>query len=419
VIGTFTTRDGRTLSYERRGSGPLLVCHPGGPGGSAAEFRDLAGLDDTFELVLLSPRGSTGSDPADDYALGSYVSDLEALREHLGVEQLDLLGFSHGGIVAMAYAATHAARIRRSVLASTLAVWSEEAEAAMVSAIEARSCEPWFAEAAKALEEEQAGAFGSAEELVANVQRQIPLYFHHWEGNEQTGRELAADFAQMEPLHYFNTVEFPTLDLRDRARAPGRTPRDDPRLGPLRLHRAARCVPRRADRLPPVSEQAVAALRAGRAVILPTDTVYGLCALREDEDVLYELKGRDRSKPLALLAADVAALVAEVPGLDASVLERYLPGPYTLVMGGVGVRVPNLPPAAAEVVRAVGVVAATSANLSGGPDPRRVEDVPEEIRAACGAIVDAGELPGVPSTVIDLGGEEPRVLRQGAGPPPE
>jgi L-threonylcarbamoyladenylate synthase len=168
-----------------------------------------------------------------------------------------------------------------------------------------------------------------------------------------------------------------------------------------------------------VSERAVAALRAGRAVILPTDTVYGLCALPGHEGVLYELKGRDRSKPVALLAADVDVLVAAVPGLDAAVLERYLPGPYTLVVGNVGVRVPNLPPAAAEVVNAVGVVAATSANVSGGPDPRRVEEIPEEIRAACGAIVDAGELPGVPSTVIDFTGAEPRVLRQGAGPPPE
>ena len=109
MIDIFTTPDGLTLSYERRGSGPLLVCHPGGPGGSAAEFRDFAGLDDTFELLLLSPRGSHGSDPADDYSLASYVADLEALREHLGVEQLDLLGFSHGGIVAMAYAAAHRA----------------------------------------------------------------------------------------------------------------------------------------------------------------------------------------------------------------------------------------------------------------------------------------------------------------------
>jgi L-threonylcarbamoyladenylate synthase len=166
-----------------------------------------------------------------------------------------------------------------------------------------------------------------------------------------------------------------------------------------------------------VTEGAVAALRAGRAVILPTDTVYGLCALPEHEDVLYELKGRDRSKPVALLAADVDALVAAVPGLDPSVLEKYLPGPYTLIVGGVGVRVPSLPPAAADVVRAVGVVAATSANLSGGPDPRSVEEIPEEIRAACGAVVDGGELPGVPSTVVDLTGGEPRILRRGAGPP--
>ena len=167
-----------------------------------------------------------------------------------------------------------------------------------------------------------------------------------------------------------------------------------------------------------MSEDAVAALRAGRAVILPTDTVYGLCALPEHEDVLYQLKGRDPSKPVALLAADIDALIAARPELDRAVLERYLPGPYTLVFETVGVRVPNLPPQAVDVVREVGVVAATSANLSGGPDPRRVEDVPEEIRSACGAIVDVGELPGVPSTVIDLTGTEPRVLRQGVGPPP-
>jgi L-threonylcarbamoyladenylate synthase len=160
---------------------------------------------------------------------------------------------------------------------------------------------------------------------------------------------------------------------------------------------------------------AVAALRAGQAVILPTDTVYGLCVLPGNEDVLYELKQRDRSKPIALIAADIDALPAE---LDRTVLARYFPGAYTLVFESAGVRVPDLPPEAAEVVRAVRVVAATSANLSGGPDPRCVEDIPEDIRAAVGAIVDAGELPGTPSTVIDLRGDEPVVLRQGAGPFP-
>ena len=218
MIEIFTTPEGLTLSYERRGSGPLLVCHPGGPGGSAAEFLDFAGLDDTFELVLLSPRGSHGSDPADDYRLEAYVADVEALRDHLGVDQLDLLGFSHGGCVAMAYAAAHQAGVDRLVLVDTLAVWGDEAEAAMGRAIEKRAAEPWFAEAAKAIEEEQAGEFASAAELIANLQRQIPLYFHRWEGNEKVGLILAEDFAHAEPLHHFNTVEFPTLDLRPELR---------------------------------------------------------------------------------------------------------------------------------------------------------------------------------------------------------
>ena len=214
MIEIFTTPDGITLSYERRGSGPLLVCHPGGPGGSGAEFEDFAGLDDTFELLLLNPRGSHGSDPADDYALGAYVGDLEALRGHLGVAELDLLGFSHGGCVAMAYAGEHPDEVRRLVLVDTLAVWDDEAEAAMQQAIEARAARPWFAEAQQAIEEEQAGAFSSVDELIANLQRQIPLYFHRWVGNERTGARLAMDFAHAEPLHQFNTVEFPTLDLR-------------------------------------------------------------------------------------------------------------------------------------------------------------------------------------------------------------
>ena len=141
-----------------------------------------------------------------------------------------------------------------------------------------------------------------------------------------------------------------------------------------------------------MTEDVVAALRAGRAVILPTDTVYGLCALPEHEDVIYELKGRDRSKPVALLAADLETLVAAVPGLDRSVLEQYLPGPYTLVVGTVGVRVTDLPPNAADVVRAVRVVVATSANLSGGPAASRPRAAPRPRRKSSAA--DVSPWPG-------------------------
>jgi L-threonylcarbamoyladenylate synthase len=177
---------------------------------------------------------------------------------------------------------------------------------------------------------------------------------------------------------------------------------------------------------------AVAALRARRPVILPTDTVYGLCALPfrpEPVERLYRLKGRDMSKPIALLAADLDALLAVLPELDAALTDGLLPGPYTLVVPNpvcrfpwltgddphaIGVRIAELPREAAEVLEEVGVVCATSANAAGGPTPRRIADIPEEMRSACGAVVDAGELPGVPSTVVDVTGDEPLVLREAA-----
>jgi L-threonylcarbamoyladenylate synthase len=184
-----------------------------------------------------------------------------------------------------------------------------------------------------------------------------------------------------------------------------------------------------------VIDAAVAAIRAGKPVVLPTDTVYGLCADPEREDAAREvsrLKGREARQPIALLARDVEGLLERVPEVDGSLLRALLPGPYTLILpnpqrrypwlGGVetiGVRVPDLPAAAARVLHQVGAVLATSANLHGGPDPRRLDEVPEEIRLAAAAVVDGGELPGTASTVLDLTASEPRVVREGAVPAAE
>src|SRR6476619_5519639 len=101
------TKDGRTLAWHERGSGPPLLCHPGGPGGAAGYFGELPGLAAKRTLVLLDPRGTGDSDrPADAsaYDLSDYVADVEALRAHLGLQRVDLLGHSHGGFVAMAWA---------------------------------------------------------------------------------------------------------------------------------------------------------------------------------------------------------------------------------------------------------------------------------------------------------------------------
>jgi L-threonylcarbamoyladenylate synthase len=81
--------------------------------------------------------------------------------------------------------------------------------------------------------------------------------------------------------------------------------------------------------------------------------------------------------------------------------------------------VPDLPAVARPIVEAAGGLVATSANLAGEPDPCRVDDIPPELRDRVAAIVDGGELPGTPSTVIDFTGEEPRVLREGAAPADE
>jgi L-threonylcarbamoyladenylate synthase len=184
-----------------------------------------------------------------------------------------------------------------------------------------------------------------------------------------------------------------------------------------------------------VIDAAVAAIRAGRPVVLPTDTVYGLCGDPASEAAAREvarLKGRAAQQPIALLARDVDRLLERIPELDAGVLRALLPGPYTLIvpnpkqrfpwLGGgdtIGVRVPALPASAAAVLDEVGAVLATSANLHGGPDPRRPDDVPEEIRLGAAVLVDGGELPGTPSTVLDLTGPEPRVVREGAVPAAE
>jgi L-threonylcarbamoyladenylate synthase len=184
-----------------------------------------------------------------------------------------------------------------------------------------------------------------------------------------------------------------------------------------------------------VTAEAVAAIRAGKPVILPTDTVYGLCADPEREEAAREvarLKGREARQPIALLTGSVDGLLERLPELDERMLRALLPGPYTLILpnpnrrypwlGGdetIGVRVPYLPAAAAHVLDEVGAVLATSANLHGGPDPRRLEDVPEEIRLAVAALVDGGALPGTASTVVDLTGPAPRVVREGAVPAAE
>jgi L-threonylcarbamoyladenylate synthase len=181
-------------------------------------------------------------------------------------------------------------------------------------------------------------------------------------------------------------------------------------------------------------DQVVAALAAGELVVVPTDTVYGLACRPDREDAvraLSTLKRRSPKQPIALVGSGIDPLVELIPELADATL---LVGAFTLVVPNparrlswltgarpdtIGVRIPFVDGLAAEILARVGVVAATSANLHGGADPRRIGEVPREILDGVAAVLDAGELPGTASTVLDLTGPEPLVLREGAVPASE
>ncbi|HXA55380.1 MAG TPA: Sua5/YciO/YrdC/YwlC family protein [Solirubrobacteraceae bacterium] len=160
---------------------------------------------------------------------------------------------------------------------------------------------------------------------------------------------------------------------------------------------------------------------AGGVALLPTDTVYGLaCDPLQPAAVkrLYELKGRPPAQPAAIMFFALAPALAVLPELgerERAALAALLPGPLTLLLpnrarryplsgGGetLGLRVPALAPALAALGAVDVPVLQSSANLSGGPEARRLEDVAPSVRDGAALELDGGELPGVASTVLDL-----------------
>ena len=183
-------------------------------------------------------------------------------------------------------------------------------------------------------------------------------------------------------------------------------------------------------------------ISVGGVAVFPSDTVYGLACEPDSKEAvqrLYLLKRRPPDKPAAVMffALDLAlAALPELGPRTRGALNALLPGAVTLLLpnparrfplacgvGGegietLGLRVPAWPPALAALGDVSWPVLQTSANVAGGPDARRLEDVPEAIRARADLVLDGGELPGTPSTVVDLRGFERdgrwSVVREGA-----
>jgi L-threonylcarbamoyladenylate synthase len=180
-------------------------------------------------------------------------------------------------------------------------------------------------------------------------------------------------------------------------------------------------------------------ISVGGVALFPADTVYGLATepeSREGVNRLYRLKGRDADRPAAVMFFRLELALAALPelgGRTRDALEHLLPGGVTLLLpnparrfplacgpepGRLGVRVPRLEGELAPLAGASWPVLQSSANPSGAADPRRLEDVDESLRRGVDLQLDGGELPGTPSTVVDLSAYESEgsfeILREGA-----
>jgi L-threonylcarbamoyladenylate synthase len=186
---------------------------------------------------------------------------------------------------------------------------------------------------------------------------------------------------------------------------------------------------------PAAREAAVALLRAGEIVAVPTDTVYGIAvdlALPDAIERLFAAKRRPPDKAVALLLADAdqAAVLGEVNAAARLLAERFWPGGLTLVLPRrpdarlpdvlaagaptVGVRVPDHP-APRALAAALGPLPTTSANRSGEPDARDAHEIAERLGDAIALVLDGGPIRGGPaSTVVDCTGSRPVIRRAGA-----
>ena len=165
--------------------------------------------------------------------------------------------------------------------------------------------------------------------------------------------------------------------------------------------------------------EAAEALRAGKAALVPTETVVGLVAAERGLDRIHEIKGRDPDKPVALLCSsseEAFALAANVPPPAKRLAEAYWPGPLTLVLdrlagGTVGVRVPAGPVVRAVLAAYGEPLYATSANLAGKPPPKALSEVDPRVSESVELAVEGESGSGEASAVVDLSGGRVRLLR--------
>lgn len=184
---------------------------------------------------------------------------------------------------------------------------------------------------------------------------------------------------------------------------------------------------------PQTIERAAALLQAGELVVFPTDTLYGLGANPYDDaavEALYRVKDRSYEKGIPILlagVADIGRVARDVSTAAQELLERFWPGPLTLIVPrqdtlasnispneNIAVRIPDDEVAQAIIRAAGGALATTSANRSGEPPARHAAEALQALQGQVAAVVDGGPVVvGMPSTIVDCTVDPPRILRQG------
>jgi len=195
-VPAFASYDGTEIGYRVLGDGPPLVCLPGGPGRAAEYLGDLGGLGRSRQLILPDMRGvGLSADPADPatFRADRLVADVEALRDHLGLGQLDLLAHSAGCVLATFYAAAHPQRLSRLILVTPglAAVGGADTEDRIRAALARRAGEPWYPTALPAMEQIMAGNV-----TAETYQASRPFFYRRWDEQAQ-----AHALAGMSPRH--------------------------------------------------------------------------------------------------------------------------------------------------------------------------------------------------------------------------
>jgi proline iminopeptidase len=180
-MARFASYDGTQIGYRVLGAGPPLVCLPGGPGRAIEYFGDLGGLSRSRQLIMPDTRGTGESADASDpgsYRCDRLAGDVEALRAHLGLDRMDLLGHSAAGDLALLYAAAHSQRVARLILLTPglRAVGIEESDEQWRAALARRSGEPWYPDALAAIEKAEAG-----DDSAENRRGYMPFFYGRWD----------------------------------------------------------------------------------------------------------------------------------------------------------------------------------------------------------------------------------------------